>query len=153
MKQSIITEGQSELNMRNFPTSEWACCSHRVKSGPWSWAASYFSFHCILRPNFFLLPTLLLILRIHLHKRQYIDITTKRVSFRVFSCHLWWVVTKILLLQLHTFCVTSCFIHALPRRHPAPNVHRVSPICVNMSDAAYLLLCVMCERATPYHPS
>ena len=35
--------------------------------------------------------------------------------------------------------------------HPLRKVYRGSPICVSKPDTAYLLLCRMCEKATPDH--
>ena len=91
----------------------------------------------------FPLPTLLLILWMRRNKGS-IYIATKRVSIRCLSSptrHLRCVLNKALWLPLHIFCVTSGLLHAPTRHHSSPKVYRVSPICVNTSDAAPLWLC------------
>ena len=145
MSPNTMTGGSAPITQNTANTLLGTCWEHRV-------SASYvFLLACILRSNFFLHSTLLLILGIRLNSS--IDITAKRVL----------MLSKRALRSLRphppsamcckqnsvtsaAYFVTSSLLHAPPRRHPLPKVSGVSPGCVNTSNAAYLLLCFVCVK-------
>lgn len=86
-----------------------------------------------------------------LHNCIYIKMRTKRSNWgerviRKLLAVRTAAVNKTLGFPQHIFCVISCFLRALARRHPLPKLNRLFPVGENASDMHNLLPGFTCVK-------